>query len=237
MSLSSGKIIVGAAGDDVSLPDRVTKIVEKFVEFDYRAHSVWSSAKYINSQGDMLANKFIPAIKHNDVSMVKNKNPVIGATHAWLNDVFLFFGPLLPEVVFEDNAISFRSYLLGGIEYIHDDLVLYRQHENNMTNYTRNLSVKTTYERAFLRVKAKGVGLNQRLKDLDIFNKKYDNIRQTMVKKIEKEICKNDILVKVYGDFPSFKLNNLYYAFFNSEICKVLLRSLIFKIFGDKFVV
>lgn len=235
MQMSSGEFIVGAAGDDISNANRVTRLIEKFKEGGAQCYSVWSSAKYIDGNGDFLERKFTPAVKHDDISIIRNRNPVIGATHAWRKEVFDFFGPLMPGIVFEDNAISFRSYLLGGISFIEDDLVNYRHHDNNLTNFSRNASLKATYNRAHFRVVAKGVGLVQRINDLKIFNQKSGNTNQEIIKSLNEEIKKNDILIRIYKDFPNFKLRDLCFVFFNIEVAKVFIRSLSSKLFGDGF--
>jgi len=236
MQISAGKFIVAAAGDDISFPYRVKKLIDKFEEDGSLAYSVWSSAKYINNLGAVLEEKFISAVKHNDVSIIKNINPVIGATHAWRREVFEFFGPLSPGIVFEDNAISFRSYLLGGIDYIDEELVKYRRHDSNLTNFSRNMSLRTTYNRAYCRGVAKGIGLVQRLKDLEKFGKEQKNINNTMIKNLNKEIKKNDTLIEIYQNFPKFKFKNIHLLFLNLEVIKVFIRCITYKIFGDKFI-
>jgi hypothetical protein len=56
---------------------------------------------------------------------------ITGASNAWHRKVFDVFGPLKPEIVFEDRVIAFRAALLGGIRHIPQPLVKYRRHQNN----------------------------------------------------------------------------------------------------------
>ncbi len=237
INISTGKYIVGAAGDDISLPDRTTKIVDEFLKHDNEVFSVWSSAKYIDENSILLRDEFCQAVKHNDISIAKNTNPVIGATHAWKKEVFDIFGPLLPNILFEDNAISFRSYLLGGIGFISESLVLYRKHDLNTTNYNRNNSLQSTYKHATKLLKAKSIGLIQRQIDLKTFEFKYKISKPIIHSIINREIIKNNLLISVYNNFPKFKIKYIYHAFYNLNISKIFIRSVLFKIFGDKHVI
>ena len=136
MELAEGEVIVAAGGDDISFPKRVQEVANEFFRRRHKPYSVWSSAIYIDADGKVLDRKFaLPVQPLTDTIMMRNTHPIIGAAHAWSREVFDVFGPLLPSVIFEDNAISFRSYLLGEIAFINNDLVYYRRHSNNVTNF------------------------------------------------------------------------------------------------------
>lgn len=132
--LASGSIIVIGAGDDVFMPDRVQHIANVF-QRDSSVYSVYSDAFYIDEDGTQLPGslgmyrKILPGTPAN---IFKGRAHAYGCAHAWKKDSYTRFGPLHPNVVYEDQAISMRSSLLGEIAYIDKPLVKYRMHSSNL---------------------------------------------------------------------------------------------------------
>ena len=104
--------------------------------------------------------------KHTLREMISNQKVVMGCSHAWHRDIFKVFGALHHKVIFEDNALSFRSYLLGDIAYIDDSLVHYRQHDHNITNYSKDLSRAELIRKMARRRQYAVVAIYQRLLDI-----------------------------------------------------------------------
>jgi glycosyltransferase involved in cell wall biosynthesis len=134
MELCTGEVVVIAAGDDVSLPNRVEKICEAYLESQRQALSLCSSCVLIDEAGAEL--RHIPVMEDETTleSMIANGSYVYGCTHAWHRSVFDMFGPLPLEIGQEDEVIPFRSLLLGKISRIGDTLVRYRMHANNLSS-------------------------------------------------------------------------------------------------------
>ena len=148
MEVAKGDIIVIAAGDDLSHPDRTRCVVDAFQKQAGRVHSVYTDhitfiamsegerEKYFSSRFDGHKVEYLSG---DLAGFVRNVRPLVtGATHAWHRDVFEKFGPLGPKTMFEDMAISFRSLSMGGIGYIKEPLVLYRRHEANVCSNFRD---------------------------------------------------------------------------------------------------
>jgi glycosyltransferase involved in cell wall biosynthesis len=139
MGMVKGELIVGAAGDDVSLPHRTTKIFQEYFKSKDDAYSIFSNATWIDSKSRKM-NLLRKNPVQDDSLKIDNyakKYPpgfVNGATHAWHREVFAFFGPLPNYIWAEDTTIPFRSAILGKILYIHDPLVLYRRRYINSGN-------------------------------------------------------------------------------------------------------
>lgn len=133
MELSRGELIVGAAGDDVSLPERVQENFKAFVNSERMAMSLHSSVMIIDEEGQQLGIKqdFPNGYRMNIEKALKNGSDVWGCAHAWHRKVFHKFGPLRDNVALEDLALAFRSLLLGWIVHIRRPLVLYRLHGRN----------------------------------------------------------------------------------------------------------
>lgn len=233
MDLSSGKYIVGAAGDDISKPDRVEETVAIFLLAPGKIMSVWSSACYINAEGELMTKRFLkPTGAYTEMSMVNNVHPVIGATHAWDRVVFDFFGPLDQGVMFEDNAISFRSYLLGEIHFIDKDLVDYRSHDENITNFTKKTDVAELYRAAAKRTHWVINGVHQRLRDLEISSKRHPNVNKNYLAlrtelgifrvKTERRYC-------AYAKFPQFSKQDFILCMTDPALMKILFRAIKFQ--------
>lgn len=208
MEIATGEWVIGAAGDDISLKNRVSVIVDEIRKTSKSVYSVWSSAQYMDENGKLL-NKYIKdSGERAGIKDFAQKGIVMGCTHGWRKDVFNFFGPLDIDVMFEDNAISFRSYLLGEILYIHTPLVHYRTHKKNLTNYTNIKKPSKLYELAAKRAYKALVGYQQRLQDLKTFEKKntISNIDIKFLRLlILKEYIKMCHLVNLYSDYPKVK--------------------------------
>ncbi|KPK78119.1 MAG: hypothetical protein AMJ79_00935 [Phycisphaerae bacterium SM23_30] len=136
METARGELIIIAAGDDISLPERTQKIFEAFKDSQGQAMSIYSAMKIIDEQGREIGLHGYPLRgQENDWRVIaRNGCRVSGCTHAWHRKVFDVFGPLMKETVFEDRAIPFRSCLLGKIAYIDQPLVLYRRHTQSVTS-------------------------------------------------------------------------------------------------------
>lgn len=171
VGLANGEIIVGAAGDDISLPERTTALAEIFIK-NPNVYSVYSNMIEINDNGDELG-LWVPEswepVPPNQKSTPSASIFVFGCTHAYRKKLFEFFGGLHPDVIHEDSAIPFRSSLLGEINYLSKPLVLYRRHDSNVwLEVKKGTDLKSYVEnrRRFLKDK---IGLSlTRLSDLRI---------------------------------------------------------------------
>jgi len=138
MQLAKGQLIIAAAGDDISLPNRVEKIYQTYKSSDGTAKSIFSNARIIDDMGTPKGFYFSNAFSPADfmLKLIANRDFIlIGASHAWSRDVFDLFGPLLTPLTCEDMVIPFRSALIGSICYIDEPLVIYRSHQNNVWKY------------------------------------------------------------------------------------------------------
>lgn len=135
-ALAEGELIVGAAGDDISLPHRARRIAETWLQ-QKRLPGVLHSACY-RMHGDNLSlygSNCLQDLQSLERAAASTAH-VIGATEAWDRSMFLAFGDLRPSLVHEDNAIPFRSLLVGRpVAYIDEPLVKYRQGTGISTIY------------------------------------------------------------------------------------------------------
>lgn len=125
--MARGEIVVLAAGDDVSLPERVVRIVEAF-RCDSAVMMVHSDVVKLNRDGHELGVWQPPiAGKADDLLAIAIGFGIhIGATGAYRRAVFERFGPLVEREAYEDLVLGFRARLLGKLAYIESPLVRYR---------------------------------------------------------------------------------------------------------------
>jgi glycosyltransferase involved in cell wall biosynthesis len=143
MEISHGELIVIAAADDISLPQRTQVLYEAWEESGRKATSIHSGFIQINENGEIIKE----IIKNNNhsgegriikqivdpVAFIQGIGPIVfGCTHAWTRKLFRLFGNLIEKATHEDDALAFRSILLGGLFYVGENLVKYRVHDTNM---------------------------------------------------------------------------------------------------------
>jgi glycosyltransferase involved in cell wall biosynthesis len=134
MALARGALVVVGAGDDVSLPQRVERLYAAYSASGGKAMSVFSNAIVIDEFGNGEGFYLHPVdAKYLSLEyLAKHMSGALGCAHAWDRRVFDLLGPMDEEVIHEDVVISFRSALLGKVEFINEPLVLYRRHGSNI---------------------------------------------------------------------------------------------------------
>jgi hypothetical protein len=136
MDLATGDIIIGAAGDDISLPERTGVAVDKFRQAQGRLVSLSTATIVIDDQSREVGRFFAPHRPRNKTELlyrVANAAVgILGCSHTWTRQTFDAFGPLRSDVIAEDRAIAFRAYELGDVELLDLPLVKYRTHSNNI---------------------------------------------------------------------------------------------------------
>lgn len=128
MEIAQGELIVIAAGDDISVPERVDVIVAAWLASNKMSLSLHSGFTEIDEEGQVISvRQNRNALNFDNIAECVAKNiGVTGATHAWAKINFEKFGPLRNDLTHEDCAIPLRAMLLGRVEYIDIPLVKYR---------------------------------------------------------------------------------------------------------------
>jgi glycosyltransferase involved in cell wall biosynthesis len=145
VEISSGELIVGAAGDDVSLPERCAVACQAWEKFGRRPTSIHSAFIQINEAGrpiGQIINESTPrqhqvaeaGIQQSDpVSYVRTLEPLVfGCAHSFSRKLFRTFGNLPEHLIHEDNVLALRSVIDGQIVSTPEPLVKYRVHGNNV---------------------------------------------------------------------------------------------------------
>ncbi len=144
MKLASGELIVASDGDDFSFPQRTSRCVQVWLE-NGKPAALCSGFECIDAEGNAASKptiqfaQFLPSAGENSQQslqrFVHEGTPMmISCSGAWSRTLFETFGPIHAGLWFEDNACSFRAWLLNRIVFIRETLSCYRQHESNLVN-------------------------------------------------------------------------------------------------------
>ena len=143
MELSAGPLVVGAAGDDVSHPERAGCLCEEWLRQDPMPTSLHSDFELMDAQGTCIStnragSRFAgrrSAGMKEIREFLRDKHPasgIAGCAHAWSRLLFQRFGPLNSDLIAEDKALAFRSFLCGSFAYVPRRLLRYRMHASNL---------------------------------------------------------------------------------------------------------
>jgi len=143
-SFARGDVIVRQCGDDISHPDRVGETVSAF-QNNPNVHVLGSLFENIDHVGNPLgAHMDWPGVTSeiNDSDrwvqcekVLLRRWPVtFGCCQAFKRDVLDLFERIPDGLLYDDQIIAFRGYLLGPTLWIQNYLVKYRQHMSNAVN-------------------------------------------------------------------------------------------------------
>jgi len=156
-SLVGGEWLVVAAGDDISVSDRVSQIM-RHIEENPEIQLIASYAKIIDEAGnelgiDRIADRWY-SVATSDAYVwdlddrINNRAPLPhGATLAYSRALIDKFPPLPSNAIFEDNIIGFRGELLGKCSMIRLPLISYRNHSEQITKYESSDIIKNDVKR------------------------------------------------------------------------------------------
>jgi glycosyltransferase involved in cell wall biosynthesis len=126
---TQGELIVTAAGDDVSVPQRVTRLAAAWEATGRKADLIASHVVDMDDQGGLHE-----VIRVDDLGAYRclddwlaRRPYIIGAGHAFTRRMMERFGPLDPKVAYEDQIMVFRAIVSGGAVTVDEPLVHYRR--------------------------------------------------------------------------------------------------------------
>jgi glycosyltransferase involved in cell wall biosynthesis len=135
-SMASGEIMVFAAGDDISLPERTTLSVEH-LRAAPEATFVNLNLATIDANSTIITPRqkaFRRTRRIELAEYLKGRQASIkGAARAVRRRVFDEFGPLDPSCPTEDTPFLLRSLMMGPGVLVSEVAVHYRVHENNLS--------------------------------------------------------------------------------------------------------
>lgn len=213
MELSHGELVVGAAGDDISLPERTVEIYQAWIDSGKKAFSLDSLYEIIDEDGKNIhfsTEQCLPKeqqLLHFSKTLV---NYVSGCTHAWHRKVFDVFGPL-PNITLEDVAIPPRSMLLGKVVHINKLLVKYRIHGKNASMSTVIYTAKERIDKYVLSTSDRINICSDVIRCINVFNgitKDSSDIFEfgKCISNINAERKKLELRLKILTGYPIIRL-------------------------------
>jgi len=125
---TSGEAIIPMSGDDISLPSRVSRIMEVFARD--RPLLVHSHAYVIDENGDQaIPGHFLASFfqSTDPKEIATSMSLYLGASGGWHRDLIDRYGPIEYEQCYDDLIFGFRAALEGRVAFIEDPLLYYRQ--------------------------------------------------------------------------------------------------------------
>lgn len=176
MELATGELLVTAAGDDASTPDRIRRLVETWDRNGRRADLIASHLIDMDAEGglhDLIRVDDLGAWR--SIEDWARKRPyVVGAGHAFTRRLMDRFGPLHADLAYEDQVMVFRALAMGGALTVDAPLVHYRRggvsarpgFENaaQMTRWTLRQLDRWRAENEQLIADAEGIGFGARMR-------------------------------------------------------------------------
>ena len=137
---STGEVIFIAGGDDISLPERVSRVVDFWLANDKEPDLIGAYLVDTSESGETLGVIRIDMLDdYKTLDDWSNKPPhVIGAAQAWTRRLFDHFGGIPKGVVGEDMLMAFRAIASGGARTLPVPLVHYRR--GGLTSKRRAMS-------------------------------------------------------------------------------------------------
>lgn len=132
--ISNGELIVIAAGDDISFPNRTTRIVEEW-KLHPNCKSFHSSVVKIDEDGNKGSVWKTTRAGTASIADFIERDIVIGATQAWSRELHDYFGPIRSLNAREDRIIATRAALKSGVRFVDEPLVFYRTTGISHNNY------------------------------------------------------------------------------------------------------
>lgn len=132
--------LVLGAGDDISLPHRVSCLVDEWERLDRAVVSIFSGYELIDERGRTTGTRTFGSGRHPStlIDRVRGNVLVEGATQALSNSVYRDFGPIKENAVNDDIVLQFRAAMRGGVYILGDPLIKYRKHSQSITGTNPN---------------------------------------------------------------------------------------------------
>jgi len=126
--LAQGELLVVAAGDDISEPQRCERLVAHWLRHDRKPELIASDLLDIDAEGQVQRQLTHTRLDDWTLSRWLQQRPwLVGASHAWSKRLFARFGPMRAGANAEDQIMLLRALLLGGASTLAEPLVRWRR--------------------------------------------------------------------------------------------------------------
>jgi len=134
--MARGAVVVPAASDDISLPQRMRRIVETMEEPNGEPTlAIVSDAVEIDESGEERGyiRNCLDENNLSAVALARDGGYINGASAGYARSLIAEMGDLEPEARAEDSILPFRAALLGRVRHIPEALLMRRVHDASET--------------------------------------------------------------------------------------------------------
>lgn len=184
--MAQGELLVVAAGDDLSLPQRVERIVQAWLAHERRPDLIASALADIDAEG-RVHGEIVPSdlSRYTSLAQWAAEPPhVVGAAQAWTKRLFDRFGPLPAGTVAEDLVMVFRAIGSGGAITLREPLVQYRR--GGISRRRRSLHAREVVERLLKNNRHALVETEQMLRDARVMGR-LDDVGAHLYRVLDRE--------------------------------------------------
>jgi glycosyltransferase involved in cell wall biosynthesis len=207
IELASGELIVLAAGDDISFPERTSKIVAEYIAKG-KPLLLHSKAMEIDELGNYTGRETPGKELRTKLSIEEAAlayGIYLGASGAWSRKLINTFGKITYRSAVEDLVMGFRAIALDSIEYI--DLPLLKYRAGVGISQYRPKTLKEKILRRKKGIPSRLHVLSQHIEDIGLL----ESFPKSLLERIEKEKLKSmfSYYINYHRKIPTaFLLNN-----------------------------
>ena len=209
--IAKGDWIVIADGDDISLPNRVERLME-FAKDEVAA--IHHSNILINENSDEIFAeeayiKVLEVFAKNNIEETIRKNICLRGASMCLNKKMInLFGELNENIIHEDVVFAYRAQYFGNIVHLDEKLIKYREHHSS-TTYNHSIKTFEKYLTTKKKIAKKLLTTYyQILEDNKILNLSTNFLKELSIKselnKIDLFLYDNGLFEKKFLIIPAF---------------------------------
>jgi glycosyltransferase involved in cell wall biosynthesis len=127
--MSRGELLFIAAGDDISVPDRCSRVVQFWLDHDRKPDLIATDLADLDDHGQTHERVSPHELTecHSFDDWLAHRPGSVGAAHTWTRRLLDRFGDIMPGAMAEDEIMTFRAIMSGGAVNLREPLVLYRR--------------------------------------------------------------------------------------------------------------
>lgn len=193
IDMANGELIIGSAGDDISLPQRSRCLAKAYIENGKGPALIHSDVIEIDVSGREIGlmrtkwGRTTPDLFETALSDSLH----IGASSAFSRPLLESFPPISKRDAFEDLVWGFRATLLNAVIFVDKPLVMYRTGVGLswLLHEKKSDSEKHFIESEEKKLRVYQAVLEQRLTDIKIIKNShlFSTVKTTIVKQIRKK--------------------------------------------------
>ncbi len=191
-ALADGELLIVAAGDDVSEPERCAEIVDHWLQLNKTPDLIATDLFDMDQSGTVHGE-----IRHTPLDActlddwLRQRPWLVGASHAWSKRLFDRFGGMRPGAHAEDQIMLLRALLMGGATTLHRPLVRWRR--GGLSAKRRHANVQALLEHMRKGNAAGLAEIEQLLADARLGGR-FDAVHRALAERLQRETFTRDML-------------------------------------------